>query len=114
MRVRHQHRRCLECSSSMRRINWDRVIPIDERGTSRSHVPLLFDAQFRWSLPITFLELQDVQLRTSSGGNTSSAWTSSTQKSDGATGCVWNHEDVNTPETGIVYVNHAIPSPFVS
>ena len=102
MRVRHQHRRCLEWSSSMRRISWDRVIPIDERGTSRSHVPLLFDAQFLWSRPMTFRELQVLQLLTSSGGNTSSAWTSSTQKSEGATGCVWNHDEVKTPDTGIL------------
>ena len=97
----------------MRSINWDRVMPLG-RGTSRSHVPLLFDAQFLWSRPMVFRDEQDVQLLTNSGGNTCSASTSSTQKSDGATGCVWNHEDVNTPETGIVYVNHAIPSPFVS
>ena len=87
----------------MRRINWDRVMPNEERGTSRSHVPLLFDAQFLWRRPITFLELQALQLLTSSGGNTSSAWTSSTQKSEGATGCVWNQEDVKIPDTGIRY-----------
>ena len=63
---------------------------------------------------MTFLELQALQLLTSSGGNTSSAWTSSTQKSEGATGCVWNHDDVKVPETGIRYVNQAMPSPFVS
>ena len=63
---------------------------------------------------MTFLELQALQLLTSSGGNTSSAWTSSTQKSEGATGCVWNQLDVKVPDTGIRYVNHAIPSPFVS
>ena len=100
MRVRHQHLRCPECSSNMRRINWDRVMPLG-RGTSRSHVPLLFDAQFLWSRPMVFRDEQDVQLLTSSGGNTSSASTSKTQKSDGATGCVWNQLDVNTPDTGM-------------
>ena len=101
MRVRHQHLKCLEWSSSMRRINWDLEIPLG-RGTSRSHVPLLFDAQFLWSRPMTFLELQALQLLTSSGGNTFSASTSSTQKSEGATGCVWNHDEVKTPDTGIL------------
>ena len=86
----------------MRRINWDRVIPNEERGTSRSHVPLLFDAQFLWSRPMTFRDEHWVQLRTSSGGNTFSASTSNTQKSEGATGCVWNQLDVKTPETGIL------------
>ena len=97
----------------MRRINWDRVMPLG-RGTSLSHVPLLFEAQFLWSLPIVFRDEQDVQLLTNSGGNTCSASTSSTQKSEGATGCVWNQLDVNTPDTGMRYVNHATPSPFVS
>ena len=101
MRVRHQHRRCLECSSNMRRINWDRVIP-SGRGTSLSHVPLLFDAQFLWRRPMVFLELQVLQLLTSSGGNTFSASTSNTQKSEGATGCVWNQELVKVPDTGIL------------
>ena len=66
MRVRHQHGDG-EWSSNMRRINCDRVIPFG-RGTSRSHVPLLFDAQFLWSRPMTFLEEQVLQLLTSSGG----------------------------------------------
>ena len=101
MRVRHQHRRCPECSSNMRRINCERVIPNEERGTSRSHVPLLFEAQFLWSRPMTFRDEQALQVLTNSGGNTSSAWTSSTQKSEGATGCVWNQLDVNTPDTGM-------------
>jgi len=101
VRVRHQHLKCLECSSNMRRINWDRVIPSGFSETSASQVPLLFEAQFLWRRPMTFLELQVLQLRTSSGGNTSSAWTSSTQKSEGATGCVWNQLDVNTPDTGM-------------